>query len=112
MSTLGLSVGVKQMFTKANGAKAKHPKVVFLITDGAQTKLAGAKDPAKFGDTLRKMGVNVIVIGVGPATKKAELDKIGGGSSQHAKTFDELLSKNYILKIKKVACKKTTPKGE
>jgi len=97
----------KEMFSLANGARAGIPKVVILLTDGSQTQDAGAEDPGDVADELRNAGINILVVGIGKGINATELAHIAGGDSKaySASTFDELISRDFIEKLKTEGCK-------
>ena len=54
------------MFTPVNGGRLNVPKLVILLTDGSQTQDRHAEDPSVISQELRKSGINIIVVGIGP----------------------------------------------
>ena len=95
-----------KMFTLESGARATTPKVLILLTDGSQTKDAGAEDPGDIADELRQDGINVIVIGIGSGTDLKELSHMAGGvdNAFSAATFDELIGGDFIANIVEKTC--------
>lgn len=95
-----------EMFTPENGARASIPKILILLTDGAQTKQTGYIDPAFPAEELRKAGVYLVVIGIGSKVDVAELKHMAGdtGTYYTAASFDELISDDFIRNISKTAC--------
>ena len=91
------------------GARKDAPKLVFLLTDGSQTKDSDAVDPAVLAKELRGDGIKLIVIGVGKGTKLDELERIAGASSNVylAKDFNELMSSVFVQNVAKAGCKKS-----
>ena len=91
------------------GARKDAPKLVFLLTDGSQTKDSDAVDPAVLAKELRDDGIKLIVIGIGKGTKLDELERIAGASSNVylAKDFNELMSSVFVQNIAKAGCKKS-----
>ena len=96
----------KDMFTIANGARPGVNKVLILLTDGTQTKDAGAEDPADVAKELRDKGIRVISIGIGKGVNPTELARIAGDQSNvfSAPSFDELVSGQFLDKVNKVGC--------
>ncbi len=91
------------------GARKDAPKLVFLLTDGSQTKDNDAVDPAVLAKELRDDGIKLIVIGVGKGTKLDELERIAGVSSNvyMANDFNELMSSVFVQNVAKAGCKKS-----
>ena len=91
----------KNMFSLKNGARPGVTKIVILLTDGSQTKDAGAEDPAAIADEIRNSGIAVLVIGIGAGVNPAELDKIAGGANNvfHASNYGELLSRKFVSNV-------------
>jgi len=96
----------KDMFTIANGARPGVNKVLILLTDGTQTKDAGAEDPADVAKELRDKGVRVISIGIGKGVNPTELARIAGDQSNvfSAPSFDELVSADFLDKVNQAGC--------
>ncbi len=97
------------------GARSDAPRIVFLLTDGSQTKSSNAKDPtpnpAIVAKQLREEGVQLIVIGIGKKVKVAELQAIAGNNANlyFAKDFDELKSRDFVQRISKASCENGKP---
>lgn len=91
------------------GARKDAPKLVFLLTDGSQTKDSDAVDPAVLAKELRDDGIKLIVIGVGKGTKLDELERIAGVPSNvyMANDFNELMSSVFVQNVAKAGCKKS-----
>ena len=70
---------------------------------GEQTQTGDNENPALVADDLRRMGVTVIVVGMG-GIKKSELDRIGRGNAYTADTFHQLVSKEFIGKLTNRTC--------
>ena len=71
---------------------------------GEQTQTGDNEDPALVADDLRRMGVTVMVVGMGGGVKKSELDRIGRGNAYTAETFQQLVSKEFIGKLTNRTC--------
>ena len=100
----------KEMFSIANGGRPGVPKVLILLTDGTQTKDAGAEDPGVVADELRKDGINIIVVGIGQGVNRDELVQMAGSSDNaySAASFSELIGSEFVNKIKDSGCKAGT----
>ena len=96
-----------QMFSLKNGARPGVTKIVILLTDGSQTKDAGAEDPATIADEIRNSGIALIVVGIGTGVNPAELDKIAGGPDNafSAASFDELVGGSFVQDLAEKSCK-------
>ena len=97
----------KDMFTIANGARPGVNKVLIVLTDGSQTKDAGAEDPGDVAKELRDSGIRVISIGIGKGVNPTELARIAGDQSGvfSASSFDELVSGEFLDKVNDAGCK-------
>lgn len=96
----------KEMFAQRNGGRIAVPKVVVMLTDGTQTWDASAEDPVLIADELRKLGMNILVVGVGNRINNKELKSIAGQDQRFftAVNFDELVSGEFIDKISSTTC--------
>ena len=103
---LALRLAQKEMFITANGGRSNVPDILILLTDGAQTKMVGAEDPAIIAEELRNSGVTIIAIGMGTAVDMKELTLIAGGTNLlfTASTFTELNSDGFQNAVKLHAC--------
>ena len=100
---LALKVALEQLFTRANGMRANVPNVIILLTDG---QTSDASLVTRMVKRIRKAGIKIIVIGIGPNVSPSELLKIAG-TSNHLylpKTFQQLLSKKFIKDIVGISC--------
>ena len=97
----------KELFAPANGGRADVRDVLIMLTDGTQTKSAGAEDPGDVMAEIRKTGVETIVIGIGTGTDADELDHMAGGKGKaySAKSFDELIGGDFVTKLTQQTCK-------
>ena len=105
-----LKVARDELFVKSNGARAGVPKILFILTDGSQTKDQDAVNPAGIAAEMReKLGVVIFVIGIGRNVVPIELNEIAGGIPSRmflAKDFNELLSSVFVAGISKAYCQK------
>ena len=105
-----LKVARDELFVKSNGARAGVPKILFILTDGSQTKDKDAVNPAGIAAEMReKLGVVIFVIGIGRNVVPLELNEIAGGIPSRmflAKDFNELLSSVFVAGISKAYCQK------
>jgi len=101
---LALRLAEKELFTEANGARSTTRKILIVLTDGVQTKSWGYEDPALVADDLRRMGITVIVVGMGGGVNKEELNKIARGEA-YTESFRRLLSDEFVGKLIGDTCK-------
>ena len=96
----------KEMFTEANGARLNLPSILILLTDGSQTRDAGAENPEDIADELRASGINLIVVGIGKGVNQTELDLMAGGPQKafSAASFDELVGGTFIQQLTEKSC--------
>lgn len=101
-----------EMFTIANGGRPGAGKVLILLTDGSQTKDAGAEDPATVARELRQEGVRLLVVGIGKGVNPTELERIAGDKTSvfTASTFDQLLTRNFLNSVNSAGCKAGKPR--
>ena len=98
------------MFTRKNGARDNVPKLLVLLTDGAQTKRVinnhNPEDPGVVAQEIRDEGIKLIVVGMGNGTKESQLINIGGTAENvfSADTFDDLIADQFIENVTKIAC--------
>lgn len=104
---LALRTAEEQMFTQKNGTRSGIPKVLIVLVDGSQTKRADFEDPADVAEEMRQKGIKIIVVGMGKQVKEKDLRKIAGKKSNLfiAKSFSDLLKKDFVKKVQKKACK-------
>ena len=81
--------------------------IYILLTDGSQTDISGAEDPAKIADELRREGVLVIVVGMGTNVNRHELEKIAGGRDKlfSVSSFQDLLQEKFMKFVAGEACR-------
>ena len=102
-----LKVARDELFAKSNGARAGLPKILFVLTDGSQTKDKDAVDPASIAEEIRqKYGAIVFSIGIGQNVKRDELIKIASDVARVfiAKNFQQLKSEDFVLPIANSFC--------
>ena len=97
----------EEMFTIANGGRPGAGKLLILLTDGSQTKDAGAEDPAVVAEELRREGIRLLVVGIGKGVNPTELERIAGDKSKvfTASSFDELLTRDFLNDVNSAGCK-------
>ena len=96
----------REMFLTANGARTGIPKILVLITDGAQTRKRNYEEPALIAAELRNSGIYLVVVGVGTKVKRDELVSIAGDEKRvfTSASFEELITDDFIEKIALVTC--------
>ena len=100
---LAIKTALEQLFTIPNGMRINVPNVLILLTDGL------THDPeivATAVRQIRKVGIKLVVIGIGESVSKTQLLKIVE-ESEHLylpKTFQDLLSKKFINNIVSELC--------
>jgi len=105
------------MFSKENGARKKEmvPRVLIILTDGAQTydqpegMDPAAIDPRPFAKRLRDQGVKIIVVGVPDMKGHLEKDHLKGLGNEYdyytvAEAFQTLLGQDFIKTIVSTEC--------
>lgn len=71
-----------------------------MLTDGVSSRNPEAK-----GKELRKLGIDILAIGIGNISDKDQLNAIAGENNVHlASHFDDLASKEFVQNMKKVTC--------
>ena len=106
-----LRLAQKELFAPENGGRPElEHQILILVTDGTQTKSDTAEDPANITEELRNSGIMVIVIGVGDGTTPKELDHMAGGVGKAylPKSFDILLSAEFVQKLANHACEEAS----
>ena len=101
-----LRLSQKRMFAAGNGGRKDVPKVLILLTDGSQTKSRRAEDPSLIAEELRRSGITLLVVGIGSATKEAELNRIAGSPDKvfSAESFDKLMEEEFITGLTGTYC--------
>ena len=90
------------LFSPDGGHRKNANKVLFLLTDGSQTKAPDAVENSYLSRNLRYNGIELYVLGIGTNVDKSELANIAGGEERVyiAKNFEELKSESFIHKFK------------
>ena len=101
-----LRMALDELYLAENGGRENLPKILFLLTDGFQTKDVGAENSTVLGNVLRDRGVVVLSVGIGPRTNYEELKAIAGGERNAfmARTFDSLLGIDFVKTLAERAC--------
>ena len=96
----------KELFSIPNGGRPGVTKVLIVLTDGSQTKDAGAEDPGDVADEIRKSGINILTVGIGKGVNKTELAHISGGADKvfSAASFDQLISSQFLDVVNNAGC--------
>ena len=97
-----LTLAKDQLFQQSTSAGRVLPKIIFLLTDGRQTRDQDAVDPATIASEIREeQDVKIIVIGIGAKINKEELIEIAGNSSLffHAKNLKHLKSVPFVRNV-------------
>ena len=58
-----LQFSYQHIFQSENGGRPNVPDILILLTDGTQSKVQGAEDPATIAEEIRQSGIHMIVIG-------------------------------------------------
>ncbi len=108
-----LTMAYDNMFNERNGMRVKVPKILILLTDGAQTKAADAIPPAQAVARFHDAGVKVIVIGIGSGVKVDELKMIVKSPENLflAANFDQLKSETFVNSIIGSTCTQISGKS-
>ena len=95
----GLYLARLALFTKKYGARAKVPKILYIFIDGEQSTLDNAALNAQ-AEELRKLGVQVMIIGVGGAVDRKELEAIAYPNDKvyYSASFHDLLNDDAMIK--------------
>ena len=71
---LALKVAAEKVFVPSGGSRSSVPKILILMTDGYQTQIPNVSTPLdKEVLPLRRKGVQVYALAIGPYTKEHEL---------------------------------------
>ena len=106
-----LSMVRDESFLPSNGGRANVPKILFVLTDGTQTKDKDAQNPSGIAAQIReKYGAVIFAIGIGQRINRAELAGIADGKSRVylAKNFAELKSTEFVTNIARTYCEGIT----
>ncbi len=103
-----LRVSFEELFQPRNGMRSDVPKVVFILTDGKQTKAPGSESPAQAIIPFHESNMKVVVIGVGSAINREELAGMAKSDKDiyFAKNFDELISSQFVDTVTALSCQK------
>ena len=71
------------------------------MTDGVQTDMPGAIEPAIIAAKIRNAGINLVVIGTGSKMNAGELSKIAGKDSWYTKDNWQSLMSSKFTKLAK-----------
>lgn len=84
-----------------------RPKNVILITDGSQSSQPDAVSLSVISDEIRKLGVNLFVIGIGNTVRVRELNLIAENPEKVylASHFNELQSNPLVKRVSEDICK-------
>ena len=95
----GLYLARLSLFTKKYGARAKVPKILYIFIDGEQSTLDNAALNAQ-AEELRKLGVQVVIMGVGGAVDRKELEAVAYPNDKvyYAASFHDLLNNDPLIK--------------
>eukprot|EP00794_Sanderia_malayensis_P005408 gene5408-6084_t len=94
----GLKLAYDKMLTKSYGARDGVPKVLFLVTDGKQTRRYNYIEPRVVAEPLRQNGVHIKAIGIGRDADRKELESITGNKDNVylIKYFNQLLDLKFM----------------
>lgn len=94
----GLHIARLALFTKNYGARQRVPKILYVFTDGRQSTLDNSV-LAKQAQKLRQLGVQVVVLGVGGAIDRSELDRLGNVNDKvyYPTSFYDLLTDDAMI---------------
>ncbi len=108
-----LQVAYDKLFQPKNGMRLDVPQVLFVLTDGEQTKADGSVSPAQAIVPFHESDIKVVVIGVGSAINKNELKSMVKSEKNvyFAKNFDELISSKFVDDITSASCQKGRAQG-
>lgn len=94
----GLYIAQLALFAKKYGARQGVPKILYVFTDGQQSTLDGS---ALFeqAQKLRQLGVQIVVLGVGGAVDRNELEKLGNVNDKvyYPNSFYDLLTDDAMI---------------
>lgn len=102
-----LSMVRDESFLSSNGGRANVPKILFVLTDGTQTKDKDAQNPSAIAAQIQeKYGAIIFAIGIGQRINREELAGIANEKSRVylAKNFDELKSTEFVTNIARTYC--------
>lgn len=102
----GLYLSRLALFDPKFGARSKVPKVLFVVTDGEQSSFVTGSSPVDLAEELHELGVHVIVLAVGGAVNKKEVQTMASTDDSvfFVKNFIELSSEETIKKLWNHSC--------
>jgi len=92
----GLYLARLALFVKKYGARENVPKILYVFTDGEQSTLTESA-LAQQAKELRKLGVQIVVIAIGGAVDRDELQSITSSKIFYMKSFTELLNNDDVI---------------
>ena len=94
----GLYIARLALFTKKYGARQRVPKILYVFTDGQQSTLDG-NALAEQAHKLRQLGVQVVVVGIGGAVDRSELESLGNVNDKvyYPNSFYDLLTDDALI---------------
>ena len=94
----GLKTAYDKLLSKSYGARDGVPKVLFLVTDGKQTRKYNFIEPRVASMPLKKAGVNIKAIGIGRSVDRKELETITGNTEAVylIRYFNQLVDKKFF----------------
>ena len=103
-----LKLAFDRLFREEDGMRLDVPKVLVLLTDGAQTVEDGAIAPSKAVEPFHEANIKVLVIGIGSGVKKDELRSVVKSDNDLylAEDFDKLTSTDFTNSVSGAACVK------
>ncbi len=103
-----LKVAYDELFQPENGMRLDVKQVLFVLTDGEQTKVNGSVSPAQAIAPFHESDIKVVVIGVGSHVNRKELKSMVKSEKDlyFAKNFDELISSPFVDEITAASCQK------
>nr|XP_047124295.1 cartilage matrix protein-like [Hydra vulgaris] len=107
-----LRLAQKEVFELENGARPGVAKILFLLTDGSQTKERGSENPVVIANKLRSTGVTIIAIGITNAVIVSELSDIAEEKENAyvADSFAKLKDISFLRVIKNKLCEQVSHK--
>lgn len=102
----GLRLVQSHLFLPRNGGRPGVRKLVILLTEGPVTELPDTENLAHIGYELRRSGITVMAVGVGPNIDLMQLKDIAGriDNTFVAPTFDDMQDQEFIDVVWKKSC--------
>ncbi len=103
-----LKVAYDELFQPKNGMRLDVKQVLFVLTDGGQTKADDSVSPAQAIYPFHESDIKVVVIGIGSRVNRTELRSMVKSEKDIylAKHFDELISSKFVDEITAASCQK------